>query len=287
MRRSLPLKKSIMHGLINQAYNERIEIIMANYGAKSPLFAPFVGAEPSKAPPEYGTGITIGKLVSCGVTPNSSEGRLDADNMLAEYVKEITDEDIALETDDLLIDKAVMIYGAEMRNGDLVYTQGDTPPLGGYAFYHTAKRNGVTYHIGHFFPKVRAARGAKTFSTKGQNITFGTSSISMKAMFTNTGDIEMESDAFTSEDAAFAWCAGKVGLGEYYTVNVQVQGDGASQGVDHEGKVFLSSGSDFSLIITGTPTALYDNGVNNVATISGGAYTVANLDSDHDIAVIF
>ena len=52
---------------------------MANYGAKSPIFAPFQGVEPAAADPTYGAGIIIGKLVSCVVTPNNAEGDLPAD----------------------------------------------------------------------------------------------------------------------------------------------------------------------------------------------------------------
>ena len=55
-----------------------------------------------------------------------------------------------------------------------IFKRGDVAPYGGYAFYHTAMRGGQQVHIGHFFPKVRAARGAKTYNTRGKTIEFGT-----------------------------------------------------------------------------------------------------------------
>ena len=264
---------------------------MANYGAKSPIFAPFQGVEPAAADPTYGAGIIIGKLVSCVVTPNNAEGDLPADNSTAEYLSEITDEDIALETDDLILQNSLILYGAHMRGNDIVFKRGDVAPYGGYAFYHTAMRAGQQVHIGHFFPKVRAARGAKTYNTRGKTIEFGITSISMKAMFTNTDNIEIESEPFTNESDAYAWCAGKLGIATYYTIDVQAQNKSASKYVDCEGKCFVPAGNTFELLITGydSVSAAYDNGVDKKSAITGGTgtYTLANVAENHDIVVIF
>lgn len=260
---------------------------MARYGAKSPLFAPFSGAEPSSAAPVYATGFTIGKLVNCGVTPNYAEANLDADNITSEYVKLLTDEDISLETDTLLLMGAVKLYGAQIRGSDIAYTQGDIPPIGGFAFYHSELRDGVVYHIGHFFPKVRASRTAQTFATRGKQITLGTTTISLKANYTNLGDIEEESEPFATEEAAFGWCASKVGIGNYYVVDVTVQGATSNKYVDKAGKLFLPSGEAFALTITGTATALYDNGTDKISSVSSGVYTIANITANHTVTVIF
>lgn len=263
---------------------------MARYGAKSPLWSP-IATEPDKANPTYGTGITIGKLVSCGVTPNYSEGSLAADNTTAEYAKEIKDQDIALETDDLVASNAVALYGAKFNGNDVEYNSADNPPYGGYAFYHTAQRSGQKVHIGHFYPKVRASRGARTFETKGDAITFGTESISMKSLADNSGLTEKESEPFTTEDDAYAWCANKLGVGVYYKINVQQQGEGATKYVDHAGVTFVANGSDFALVITGyaSVTAAYDNGTDITSAITGGSgtYTLSSVAADHDIVIVF
>ena len=140
---------------------------MANYGAKSSIFAPFQGVEPAAADPTYGAGIIIGKLVSCVVTPNNAEGDLPADNSTAEYLSEITDEDIALETDDLILQNSLILYGAHMRGNDIVFKRGDVAPYGGYAFYHTAMRGGQQVHIQKFFDKGTADA---IFLMKGANV---------------------------------------------------------------------------------------------------------------------
>lgn len=264
---------------------------MAIYGAKSPLFAPFAGEEPQSGIPVYGAGRAIGRLVGCTVTPNNAEGRLDADNALAEYINEITDEDISLETDDLIVDNAVMLYGATLSGGDLEYRQGDTPPYGGYGFYHTAMRNGEKSYIGHFYPKVRATRGARTFNTKGQTITFGTSTLAMKAMFTGDGLIEVESEPFAREEDAYAWVASKLGIDDYYSVNVIIQGETAEKYTDFTGKAFVPAGEEFEIAIEGyaTVTAAYDNGNDVKTSITGGSgkYAISAIDDDHTVIIIF
>ena len=172
-----------------------------------------------------------------------------------------------------------------------IFKRGDVAPYGGYAFYHTAMRGGQQVHIGHFFPKVRAARGAKTYNTRGKTIEFGTTSISMKAMFTNTDNIEIDSEPFTNESGAYAWCAGKLGIATYYTIDVQAQNKSASNYVDCEGKCFVPAGNTFELLITGyeSVSAAYDNGVDKKSAITGGTgtYTLANVAENHDIGVIF
>lgn len=263
---------------------------MANYGAKSPVWAP-ITAEGAGVAPTYGDGMILAKLVSCGVTPNSAEGSLYADNGLAEYAREISDEDLALETDDLYLEKAAALFGATLIGNDLSYRNGDNPPLGGYGFYHTAMRSGVKCHIGHFFPKVRASRNARTFTTKNNSITFGTASIAMKAMYDNSGEIERESEAFTSEDSAYAWVATKLGVSSWYCVNVMAQGETTGKSVDQKGRIFLPAGEDFTLTITGyaSVAAAYDNGTDKTSDITGGSgtYKIDDIAADHEIVVIF
>ncbi|MEG1491654.1 MAG: hypothetical protein RR394_05315 [Oscillospiraceae bacterium] len=260
---------------------------MSKYGAKSPAWAPFAGPEPESAPPTYGTGCTVAKLVSCNVTPNFSEADIYADNSIGEYEKETTDVDITLETDTLIQERATAIYGATRRGNDMVYTKNDSAPLGCYGFYHSEKRNGIKCHIGHFFPKVQASRTAQTFTTRGKTVTFGTETIGMKAMYTNVGDLEIVSEAFPTEDAAFAWVASKTNLGKFYALDVSAQGVTAAKNVDKTGKCFVATGEAFTLTITGVPKALYDNGVDCIASIAAGVYKLTNVSADHQIAVIF
>lgn len=264
---------------------------MARYGAKSPLWAP-IKSEADGSHPDYGTGLTIGKLVTFTSTPNYAEGSLYADNGTAEYARELKDVDITMETDDLIARNAAAMYGAQFEGDDLIYGLDDNPPYGGFAFYHTAMRNGKRVHIGHFFPKARASRGARTFDTKGDAITFGTEPITMKAIGDNKRAAEIESEAFDTEEAAFAWCASKVSLGAYYKVTIQQQGGNSSDKfVDTVGTVFVADGSSLEIKVTGyeSVTAAYDNGEDKAGDITGGdgTYKLSSVKEDHNIVIVF
>ena len=259
---------------------------MASFGAKSPLAA-IVSTESDSALPTYEPGFTIGKLNKCVITPNYAEGQLDADNTTAEYLNEITDEDIALDVDTLIIANSVRMYGAKLDGNDVVYAKSDVAPYMGYGFYHSEMRNGVVSHIGHFFPKVKASRSARTFDTRGKSISFGVTSIPMKVNYTNTGKIEFESEPFATEEAAYGWVASKLNVSSYFKINTQVQGGSSTKKVDKTGLVFVAAGSAFTLTITGTPTALYDNGADKVSSIANGVYTLASVSADHELTVIF
>ena len=50
---------------------------------------------------------------------------------------------------------------------------------------------------------------------------------------------------------------------------------------------YAADKSAFELTITGTPTKVYDNGQDVTSSLSGGKYTLASVEGDHKIAVIF
>ena len=54
---------------------------------------------------------------------------------------------------------------------DFVFSEASTARAALYNAYEKWRGNA---DIGHFFPKVRAARGAKTYNTRGKTIEFGT-----------------------------------------------------------------------------------------------------------------
>ena len=60
-----------------------------------------------------------------------------------------------------------------------------------------------------------------------------------------------------------------------------------TEGVSPAGTIMVADGEDLELTITGTATALYDNGTDSVGSVSGGKYTLDNVTADHKIAVIF
>ena len=57
---------------------------MATTGIKHPVFAP-ITARNTGAKPTYGTGILVAKATKADITINTAEGKLYADDSLAEY----------------------------------------------------------------------------------------------------------------------------------------------------------------------------------------------------------
>jgi len=68
---------------------------------------------------------------------------------------------------------------------------------------------------------------------------------------------------------------------------VQVNGAGAGEAATPAGVTAVASEGAFELTITGTATALYDNGTDSIASVSAGKYTLASVTANHKIAVIF
>ena len=74
----------------------------------------------------------------------------------------------------------------------------------------------------------------------------------------------------------------------WHAVNVQVNGAGTTgEAATPVGVTYVAAAGSFELTITGTATALYDNGVDLVASIAGAASTLTNVPAAHEIAVIF
>lgn len=183
---------------------------MATFGAKYPCFAP-IKSEPDGGLPVYGDIVTIGRLIKGDLSLSFASGKLYADDTLAESVEEFVSGNIDLETDDILDDVAAVVYGATVTEDGLVdYKAGDNPPMGGLAYYKALMRNGVKLYKGYYYPKVKATLGNDTAQTKGDSITFGTSSTSFTVFECNSGSWRQTKE-FDDEGEVIAWVDEKLG----------------------------------------------------------------------------
>lgn len=245
-----------------------------------------MATEPADAIPTYDPGVVLGKAVSTNLTVTNAEGELYADDMLAEYVSEFVSADFSAETDNITLDKQANLYGAAYNDGEIQFNPGDTAPYGCFGGYQVLMVGGVRKYRAYFFPKAKASIPDWTGATKGNSISFSTQPINMKIMPPEFGPWYYIKE-FDTESAAKAYVDSKVGVTAWYNINVQVNGASAGEAVTPVGISAVSSGDSFALTITGTATALYDNGTDNVSAISGGKYTITNVGEDHSIAVIF
>lgn len=179
---------------------------MASFGAKYPCFAK-IKTESESALPDYEGFVTIGRLVKADLSLSFASGKLYADDSLAESVDEFISGTISMETDDVADEVAALIYGAvNDNNGDkkVTYSAGDSAPMGGLAYYKALMRNGTKLYKGYYYPRVKATLGGDTAETKGDSITFGTSTTEFTVFECNTGAWRITKE-FDTEDGAAEW----------------------------------------------------------------------------------
>ena len=151
---------------------------MAEFGANYPCFKP----------ESANSGVVIGKLVSANLTVNLASGELFADDALAESASEFSSGSIAMETDDMLDSVASKVYGCTVRNSEVTYNKDDTAPRGRLGYYKVLMRNGVKYYKAYVYPQVQASLGNDNAQTRGNSITFQTTSTNFTVFTDSSGD---------------------------------------------------------------------------------------------------
>ena len=182
---------------------------MASFGAKKPYFAK-IKEEPEDGLPVYeGEPVNIGRLVKADMSLTMASGKLYADDELAESAEEFVSGTLGMETDDILDSVAKVIYGATVKDGQVIYKSGDNPPPGGLTYYKKLMRRGKILYKGFYYPRVKAALGNDTAQTKTDSITFGTSTTTFTISAANDGTWRITNE-FNSEKEVFDWMKEKL-----------------------------------------------------------------------------
>lgn len=176
---------------------------MASFGARYPRFSP-IKDEPKGALPTYEGPVTIGRLVKAELSVALASGKIYADDVLAESIDEFSSGSLAMETDDMVDEVAGKVYGATVTEKKVSYKAGDTPPLGGLAYYKSIMRDGKKIFKGFFYPRVKAQLGNDTAQTKGDSITFGTNSTTFTVFRCNSDEWRI-TEEFDTVAEAVAW----------------------------------------------------------------------------------
>nr|DAG80044.1 MAG TPA: tail tube protein [Caudoviricetes sp.] len=186
---------------------------MAQFGAKRPRFAP-VATTPDNALPTYNfeSVVTIGKLVAANLTVTNASGELYGDDALAEKIDMFASGSMELQTDDKTAEVHAALHGATLDEleEELTDSDSDVAPRGGLAYYKVLIRNGVRVYQGVFHPLVNAILGNDSAATKGNSITFGTSTTTFTVFRCNSGAWRIRKE-FSSEADVIAWCDEKLG----------------------------------------------------------------------------
>lgn len=258
---------------------------MAKIGLKYLAWAP-IATEPVNAIPTYGNGRVLGKMISSNLAITNSEGKLYADDEIAEDISEFSSAEFTADTDNISLSDQADLYGAQYVDDELLHSKDDNPPYGGFGGYQKLSVNNVKKYRAWFFAKGKAVVPDETGATKGESISFGNQPLKTTIFSPKYGPWKRTKE-FTTEDAAKAYIDNKLNVATWHNINVQAQGIGTGKSVTPVGITAIADGEDFELVITGTPTALYDNGVDCVSAISGGKYTLTDVTAFHNIAVIF
>lgn len=258
---------------------------MATMGLKYCAWAK-MKEETKTANPTYFAGKVIGKAVSANLTVTNAEAELAADDMIAEYVREFSSANLAMEVDNIDLADQAQLYGAKYENEELQHFADDNAPYGGIGGYQVLLVQGVRKYRAWVFPKAKAAVPDWTGTTKGSSITLGTQPINLKIVSPNCGPWYRVKE-FDTEAAAQAYVDSKLNVEEWYQMNIQVNGVLPEGSTLSSGVVYAPAGEDFVLEIAGTPAALYDNGVEKTSAVTEGKYILSAVAANHDIAVIY
>lgn len=154
---------------------------MATTGIKHPVFAP-ITARNTGAKPTYGTGILLGKATKADITINTAEGKLYADDALAEYDSKFQSGTVALGVDELTPAKKAALFGytLDATGGKTVLKKGasDVAPHGGFGYYKTKKIDGVRKYEVKWMYDVVFRETNDNAETANENVNFQTPEIS-------------------------------------------------------------------------------------------------------------
>lgn len=201
---------------------------MAGFGAKYIKFNP-IKETPKNALPVYAdrAPVQLGKLVKADLSIVMASGKLFADDELAESVDEFSYGTLATETDDMLDDVASVVYGCTVEDKLVYYKYGDVPPEGGLAYYKVLMRDRKRFFKCIFHPRAKAALGNDSAQTRGENITFTTTTTNFTIFTCNSGDWRL-TETFDSEAEAIAWVdemlAGKPATAEPAPPEIEPEG---------------------------------------------------------------
>lgn len=196
---------------------------MAKFGLEHLVVAPITAEGTNSI--TYGTGSVAEHARRANITYNWIEGRINGDNVMAEYIKILQDADIEMATTELTPAVAVMLGLEKVKTaattGDnptpAVYTmKSQTGADVGIGFVACDLINGTKVYTGVWVHKITFTRTNDEWTTREDNIDLGEATVSGKCwpvMLDASGEAQIRDfSEFTTEAAAIAWVNGKAGI---------------------------------------------------------------------------
>ncbi len=159
---------------------------MAQIKAFHPVFSPIDSYDVSTHMPVYDGGVVLGKMISTGVTPQYDSASLYGDDALAEQENALIAMDVTLNTTDLSPDAVNIMYGTTKSGaaGSEVLTDkvSNVAPYGGYGYAEGIVVDSVRKFKTTWLYKTRFTKPPETATTRGESTTYGTPTITGRAI---------------------------------------------------------------------------------------------------------
>lgn len=246
------------------------------------LYASPIVSDAGGGLPTYGTGFEVAQLASADEAVNSASGELYLNGTRKHYRSKFTGGSFTLAIDDLGVMESIALLGCRMLGTKLAYNENDKAPYVGLATIEelSGEDDDTTFRAV-CYPRVKAKIANKSVKTKDNGVSFQTRQLPFELFADKDGDWKVEEE-FATEAAAIAWCKTLLNVATFYRVDVMVQGSGIS--ADKDGVNYVASGGNITITVTGTPTVIYDNGVEK--TLTDGEYTISAIAANHEVVIV-
>lgn len=194
---------------------------MAKIGLKNFLYG--ILTEESDGTATYGVAQKPAKAISCKVDISNNDAKLYADDSLAESDTTFQSGTVTLGIDDEDDATLATLLGHQFVGGEVVRNATDIAPYVGLGRIITKIVGGVYKYKVEFLKKVKFSEPSQDNSTKGENVSFGTSELSGQVSALANGDWSA-SKTFNTFEEAQTYLEGFFGSATPATVSFNVNG---------------------------------------------------------------
>ena len=180
---------------------------MAYVGLRKIIIAERTGAK------TYGEPFAFGKAIGMNVTPNYSEGSLNADDVQAEYDKEFNYAELSMNTSTVPLEAHDTMFGHTVNENAVDFNANDEAKYVGQGWIAPEKVDGKKYYTGNFLYKAKYSEPSEEYTTKGDSIEYKTPSISGRSLAEDDGYC-IATERFDTPEKALAWIYKKFGKTE-------------------------------------------------------------------------
>lgn len=186
---------------------------MAFVGMRYVVFAP-IKTEVEGQEIQYDPGVVVGEAINATVNITRNTEDLYGSDRLIESDNSIVGGTVDMTVDDIEDDaKVVMLGMVKAQDGKTYHEEETATPYGGMGYIRVRRKKGKTTYQGNWMHKVQMAVATESAQTKGQSISWQTTSVTGKMMgVKNNAELKTrfrEQQSFDKESEAVGWLNGK------------------------------------------------------------------------------